>query len=146
MEEALPVIETPKIQLHGYTTILFIDFLKDRHTQFMVKGPRLGYIRYTNDFTLALSECRTHMYDVIFHPGYVPQGRRDLEIAEAILENRSKPKLVVYHGLSPSLAWRLQEKFGSANIPLAYVPWNYDDPSVHKRLKIQLPVEYHESI
>jgi hypothetical protein len=123
-----------RITFPDKSAVLFIDFMKDRHTKFLMNGRRTDVVRYCADWDAALFACKSGHWDAIFHPGYVPKERDELALAKAIVENTHKPILVVYHGLSPDLGEKIHRIFSPKGILLARVPWNYDDPSVHRRL------------
>jgi hypothetical protein len=127
---------TPHVVFPQNTTVLFIDFMKDRSFKFRCTGRRILYTKYATEWDEACNEITLRCWDAIFLPGHIPLNRDRDHLVELILKKHYKPLLVVHHGLDQSFVAHQKQLLNKGGVRMAAVPWNYDDPSVHRRVKL----------
>jgi hypothetical protein len=118
------------------TSVIFIDFIKDRHFQFACKGPRMLWTRFADDWDTACKDLTDKSWDAVFLPGHIPQGKDKHGLVRILTQKAYKPLLVVHHGLDRDFVKEQKAILNKAGIRMAYVPWNYDDPSNHRLIKL----------
>lgn len=130
----------PPIRVEKFN-VIFTDTFGYRHVGFRVRpgsSSRAVAQRHCHSGAEMCYALRNEgPFDVAFFPGYFLPGESVQEVIQNILrlEERRKPRLVIYHGSEDDN--RVVKQLNEAGILSCHIPWDYINPKNHTRISFK---------